>query len=206
MKQRARYSILIAVVCAGTVLWLASRTSPAGPKLPPTPPTVAVVDVHKLFTEYERSKSINTELKKKQDEAQAQLEQKLKQIEAKRAQLGNFRPDSKDYKDRNRELIQLHAELQSFKDISVYDAKNELRAMTETIYMEVIKAVEVFAKDAGYDLVIYRDEVKLEGDELPVLLDKIRQRKVIYASDSIDITEPVLQQLNQQYQLKSPKG
>lgn len=166
------------------------------------PTQLAVVDMEKVFNNYEKTKQINKQIAARQEEIKTQIRQKVERIEALKSELQNFHPDSKEFYEREKQLFKLSVELDSYKRISAEDMKREFKAATEQIYNEILDTIKTIAESEGYDIVLYLDTVTIEADSFPALLEKIRQRKVLYASKQIDITDKVLNHLNQQYRLK----
>jgi len=197
---------LLAALAAVIVLGWGGRNLSAEQKAAPRTARVAVVDFNKLFSDYNRSKDINQKLDQKQEEIKAQLNQKRDKIQALQAELDNLKPDSPEYQKRQDELVAQTVEFRSFGEVRKEQIVREMRQMTEEVYGDIVKACEVVANEAGYDLVLMRDDVEIQPkDEMRIVLDKIRQRKVIYAGKEIDITEAVMRYLNQSYRLKESR-
>ena len=203
MNRNFVYVIVTAGVCLFAGLLI--RSGQAANKVSPAPTRVAVVDMVKVFNDYERTKEVNKRLAKRQEEMKAKRKELIDKIEAVKAELENFQPDSKDYYERQKKLFKLSVELKSYTQVATEDIKREFRLMTEDIYKQIVDAVGDVARTTGYDLVLYLDAVKIRGDSFPALLEKIRQRKVIYSSKNIDITKSVLNYLNQKYKLENKK-
>ncbi len=204
MKKSTSFGLamgLVVMVFAGWQMHILG----AAEKPMPAPTRVVVVDTEKVFKEYQRRKEIDDRLTRQQQDLQAQRKQKVDRIEALKAELENFHPDSKDYYQRQKELLKLSIDLDSFTKMSAEDIKREFRVQTEDIYMEILKVVDQVARENGYDLVLYKDSTDIRGDTIQELLEKIRGCKVLYSTKQIDITDPVLDALNQAYKLKKSK-
>jgi len=204
--MKNKFGFVLACVVALTAVsgWLISSGHAADKNLP-APTRVAVVDIVKAFNDYNRTKEINEKLNKEQVELQNQRKAKVDRIEALKAQIDNLHPDSKDYYQREKELLELSIELKNFTDIKAEQIKREFQVLTEDIYKEMLKSIETVATDAGYDIVMYLDRMEIKGDTFPALLEKIRERKVLYAAKNTDITQNVLDLLNQNYKLRNKK-
>jgi len=201
MKQKWSYLVVTASACLIVVVWFWGSKSGAAPKARPGPTRVAVVNVYKVFNEYQRSKDMNRELTRLRDELQGQRKQMSDRVEALIAEIKNFKPDSKDYRERRRELMELQIKRKTHGQVGQEEIRQQMRIMTEEVYKEIISVVEAIAKETGYDLVLSRGVDQTKREEVPILL-----RKVLYASESIDLTEPVLQRLDQNYKLRQAGG
>lgn len=201
MKKNLNYALILVVGCALLAGWFVGAGHAADK---PTPLTakVAVIDIVKVFNEYQRTKEINERLNKEQVDLQNQRKLKIDRVDALKAQLDNLNPDSPDYYKRQKELLSLSIELKNFTDLTAESIKTEFRVHTEDIYKEMLKAIEAVAKEQGYDLVLYQDTMEIHGDSFPALLEKIRERKVLYSAKQIDLTQTVLDYINQTYKLR----
>lgn len=199
MRTRLVYALgIVFVVLLGWML----VSGEAQQSVSAAPTKVAVVDMVKLFNNYDRTKSVNERLAKRQNELKAERKKIVNKIEAMRAGLENFNPDSKDFYERQKKLFRLSVELKSLTQVGKEDIKREFRLSTERIYKEIVDVVAEVAKQSGYDLVLYLDAVQIQSDSFPTLLEKIRQRKVIYSAPHINITRQSLDYLNQKYKLR----
>jgi Skp family chaperone for outer membrane proteins len=193
--------IVAATLMVTTIMVAGSRAADKPAAAVPT--KVAVVDMSFVFDSYDRSKDEQQDLRKKQEEAEGKLKQMRDRVEALKAELENFNPDSKDYVKRHEELLKLTIEFDVYRRVQVENVATEMRVLYEEIYGEMITAVEAVAKEHGLDLVLYKDEVKiLKDDKLDIVRDKILQRKVLYSDKTVDLTDAVLQHLNQQFKIK----
>jgi len=193
--------IVAATLMVTTIMVAGSRAADKPAAAVPT--KVAVVDMSFVFDSYDRSKDEQQDLRKKQEEAEGKLKQMRDRVEALKAELENFNPDSKDYVKRHEELLKLTIEFDVYRRVQVENVATEMRVLYEEIYGEMIAAVEAVAKEHGLDLVLYKDEVKiLKDDKLDIVRDKILQRKVLYSDKTVDLTDAVLQHLNQQFKIK----
>ena len=204
--MKRTYGLILATALVVTALtgWQIG-SSQAAEKTSPLPTRTAVVDLVKVFNEYQRTKEINDRLTRQQQDLQTQRKEKIDRIEALKAELENFHPDSKDYYERQKELLKLSIELDSFTRVTAEEIKREFRVLTEDIYTQMLKAIEQVAQSSGYDMVFYMDKMNIQGDDFSALLEKIRERKVLYASPPYDITDNVLNYINQTYKLSQEK-
>lgn len=207
MERKRCYWILGAAAFGAAALFLASTPTPAQEKPSPAPTRVAVVDMSNVFDNYNRSKEAQNQLREFQQKVETKLKQMRDQIEALKAELDNFNPDSDDYLKRSEELLELTIKFDVSRRVESEKAARKMRTMCEEIYREITQAIQAAAEQSGYDLILYKDEVKIQKkDKLNVVREKILQRKVLYAHADIDLTEPVLRRLNQAYTLRDNRG
>jgi len=202
MKRDRLMVVAAGVAFAAAVLWMSGPQTTAQSSTGPDATKTAVVNVSKVFTEYERSKQANDQLRKHQEQIEAKLKDMRDRIEALQAELANFNPESKDYFERQEKLLNLTVEFDVYKKVRVEETAREMRQMTEEIYAEILATIEELAKEQGYDLVLFQEDIEIKSEKLAEVRDKIMQRKVLYASSQINLTDTVLNQLNQSFRLK----
>ena len=78
-------------------------------------------------------------------------------------------------------------------------AKREQYRHTKEMYQETLAAAEKVAKARGVQLVLFKESSDQAADNLEDLLQQMSRRKVLYSDPSLDVTEDVLRQLNQDY-------
>ena len=100
----------------------------------------------------------------------------------------------------------LTAEFQAFSKLADERLKREFRVWTEDIYQQLLDTVAQVAQQLGYDLVLYMDSVEIQKeDDFAAVLAKIRQRKVLYVRESIDITQQVLKTADDKFGISKAK-
>ena len=199
MRGRNVLLTIVGMIIAGVVI-LSPYQLAAKDATGPSATTVAVVDMDKLFKEFQQTKEFNDRLSTKQDKFRQEAKTKVDRIELLRAELENFNPGSKDYQQRDDQLLILATEFEAFNKLSGERLKREFREWTENIYQQLLDTVGQVAQQLGYDLVLYMDSVEIQqGDDFAAVLAKIRQRKVLYARESINITQQVLKTANDKF-------
>ena len=69
----------------------------------------------------------------------------------------------------------------------------------KTVYLEVQDAVTMYAEHYNYTLIMRFNRAKVEDAENPQEIIQSMNRPVVYYNDQDDLTEPILQYLNNQY-------
>lgn len=160
---------------------------------------VAVIDVVKAFNEYQRQKDLEAELQELKQKLQAEQEQRRGRIEAMQATLDAMDQDDPTYAEKMRELLAEQIELKNWVDLAQADMQREIGVWTARVYQEIIGAAEKVAAARGYDVVLSREPFKPAGIDPEAIRQQIRLRHVVYAVDRVDITDAVLEELNEAY-------
>jgi len=79
------------------------------------------------------------------------------------------------------------------------DLLREHRRYTKQLYEEILAVVAQVAKQRGIDVVLYVEREVVQTEDTRELLTMIERRKVLYASDQVDLTQTVLARLNEAY-------
>ncbi len=108
-------------------------------------------------------------------------------------------PASAEYLERLQEWINKRALYQAYSDGQKQVLEAEHQAWAETLYTKLLEEVEKIAQAEGVDLILNKDQSPLNTRKLSDLLEVIRGRKVLYSTAELDLTDKVLDSLNQRY-------
>ena len=160
---------------------------------------VAVVNVVKLFNEYQRQKDLTEEMRQKKAQLDAENQQRRGRIESLEATINVTDPSDPTYMDKTKQLLKEQIEFKNWFDLIQADMTREVGVWTARIYQEILQSVREVAEQDGYDLVLYIDEFQPTGVDPDMIREQIRSRKVIYARSTVDLTQRVLDKLNTQF-------
>jgi Skp family chaperone for outer membrane proteins len=161
------------------------------------PLRIGCVDIKRIFDNYHRThqleEQINTELEVRKRELQ-QLADDVTQL---RSQLRLMEPGATRSR-REKELV-IKQQLFEFHGNWLRD-ELRVRMMSHLLQIarEIFIAIQRYGEEQGYDLILqlHSDEFSATSeDELKL---KIRERHVLYANRSLDLTATILAKLNQQ--------
>jgi Skp family chaperone for outer membrane proteins len=178
-------------------------------------PTLGVVKIQEVFKDYQYAKDqeakIKASLKPQEDELVA-LQGKMKtRIEA----LKNnpmMRPNSKPWEIEMLEIKKMEVE---FKDMQQTFNRMRRKHMAEyyrTVYAHFQAAIKKYAEYYKYDLIITAPDTELtpetdNDEDSPVALqNEILMRRVQYISKYVDITGPIIELMNTEYQKNATAG
>ena len=197
MKRSAMLLLATAsVACVAVFLTVVSAQAPAaaGPR-----GTVAVCDVVTVFNKYKRAIDLSEEFQERAKKLAAQDKQKVQVIQEVEKVLDALKPGSKSYEEQLQKWEKLSVERATWRRLREQVNLREHRRMTEEMYTEILAMIETVAKERRYDLVLHLDNVGLASQTTTELLNKIAQRKCLYAAKSIDLTDVVLKRVNRRY-------
>jgi len=160
---------------------------------------VASIDVIKVFNEYQRQKDLTEELRSEQGKLQAENEQRRARIDSLQATLDAMSEADPTRTQKMREYFQEQIDYKNWYDLMQAELSREVAVWTIRVYKEILEGTAELAKKQGVDLVLYTDEYKPVSYDPEAIRQQIRERKVVYAGSTIDMTQPVLDTLNSRY-------
>ena len=184
----------------------------AAPALAPSPTLaqqagtvrVAVVDPGKVIEALKETQALQAKVKGEiatLDEQQRQKQQEVADLKARRDQLN---PDSPQYDQLNRDLLEKSISLQSWTTLNRADLERRQKVQIKVLYEKVEKAIGEIAKQQGIDLVLVQRTPVMPDTMDNLTMDQLRgilnAKEVLYANDAADLTGTVTAKLDQQYQ------
>lgn len=207
MMQKVTVLVLTALIILSG-LW-SYRISLAQPAVD-VPIKVAVVNVSQVLTECqenldrekitnERSRAIKAELARMESEANS-IRQELENV---------LKPGSEEYLKQMQTLFDRQALMKAYEQGQTQVFTTETQAWMETLYQKFLTEVEKVARAEGITLVLNKDDIDIPLKELKLtdLSAVIRNRKVLYHADSLDISAKVMENMDRAYnqeKIKSP--
>ena len=157
---------------------------------------IGVVDLVKVFNDFEQTKALNAELDRYKRQLADKQQKKEEQINVERETLQGFAPDSAEYRKRGQDLKKIMIEYQAEMTVEREILKDEHRRWIERTYDTIIKRIAEVAKRRSLQLVLTREELETGVDDATVLQRQILNRKVVYNDPGLDVTDEVLATLN----------
>jgi outer membrane protein len=164
------------------------------------PQKIAVLDTERVFLESEQFKKLREELLELKKSKQQKLEQLQQQKQALvtdvRDQQLEF--DSAEMVSKEEELIKLETSAKTYAAVAKQQvARRELEIQAE-MFQVVQKALDRFAETNGYSMVLNAHKLD-ESVENPNELTRTMLQTVTWHRNREDITDAVIQYLNQRY-------
>lgn len=199
MRISRTFVLVAAVMLAGAVMLGRSLAQEQPTTAPTGADRVGVCDIVQIFNQYARAADLNTALNEKGQALQAEDTKRGEAIDALTKELELLKEGSPEYEQRFNEAQRLTIERQAWVKFQESLVMRERHRLTLEMYEEVRKAVGEVAQQRGIDVVLYNVREPLKGETTQQLLQEMQDRKVLYSSDSADMTEVVLAKLNEAY-------
>jgi Skp family chaperone for outer membrane proteins len=191
--------VMTAVVVAAVTLTMGLRLQ--GQNAAAVATRVAVVNVDKVFNDLGERSKIEADINTRISDLQKWLQDQNKDIEAMKADLGILKPDTAEYNKKLDALTKAAISAKVESDFRQRQIEQEKAIQLENLYRKMIDAVERVAKNDGYDLVLFKDNIpeSLRGANQQQIDQILQVRKCLYAAPQLDLTDRVKTMLNNDY-------
>lgn len=188
-------------VIAAALFLVALAGAGAGTAMRAQPTAVAVVDLSVLSNQLNERTKIESDLQARQEDLQRQQEERKNQINRLQQDLAVLAPGTSAYQQKEQELQKAVLEFQVWSNFESQRLNRERGIQKENLYRKVLDAVAKVAQANGYDLVLFKEgKPDFNYENLQQLDALIHMRKVLYASESVDITSQVIDRMNNEFQ------
>lgn len=141
---------------------------------------IGVVNVEKIYADYEKAKSVRDEIQSKRKEKQDELSKKQSELKKLKEEYdqkkGKLKGEEKEKYEKK--INDLTAEINTFVNLTNRQLIDENRKKTQELLNDIAKVIQDYASKNGYDLII-------DKKSLP------------YFNPSFDISEEIIKILNQ---------
>ncbi|HWL06806.1 MAG TPA: OmpH family outer membrane protein [Planctomicrobium sp.] len=198
-----KYSPLVVAVATVGLFVAQANVRAADPA--PAPHQIGLIDMAHIFKNYEKFKDQTTGLQKAAEEAEAKAQSMMEQGKQGQEQLKNLQVGTPEYTRIESELIKLKTELETFRQVEQQKIVRQQAEVYKTIYLEVQDLVNRYAGHYKYTLVIRFNRGDVADAGNPNAIIQNMNRQVVYYQPQDDITEPILNHLNDQYRKTAKK-
>jgi len=188
-------TLLLITAILGLVLGAAANMDRQG-----KPTAMAVVDIQDVFNGCKEKTTIDADVTQAIEKLNQEIEDGKLQIRQLQADLELLRAGEPAYEQKRQQIGKRLVELKVAEEFGKQRIGREQMIRYESLYRTMRSTCAEVAKAGGYDLVLYRESKKLQYQNFAQLVNQIAGRKVLYASEQLDITDPVLLKMNTQWQ------
>lgn len=190
-------NLVAAIVAVGAIWALAAQMSGAQPKASSAGGTrVAVVDLVKVFNDFDQTKAVNEKMKEYRDKLAQEADRKMAEIKAEEDALEKMNPTSPDRQARMQKVKRMRLEYNVWESLEKDFVSDQYVAWVKKTYQAVTDGISDVARKQGVQLVLTQEQVDTTVSKPEVLLQQILNRKVVFADDSVDLSAEVLATLN----------
>lgn len=165
------------------------------------PPIVAVVDLERIVNNLDELTARQADLNNWITERQSAFDRVKQQFESARQKLEILPIGSDDAEQAREDLLRLQIELKLQQELSQEGVDQRKAIVHRDLFNKVSDAVERLARKNSYHLVLSNDS------EPPLILGtesqvqrQIAGRRVLFADGALDITDELLQMMNNEWQ------
>ena len=190
---------IAAFLAVGVTLGGAINHLTAQAKEPPPAARVAVVDISRVFRNYQKTLDYHDQQRAESQRLQAENDAKLAAIEKATNVLADMKTGTADYEKQEELIDQLTLQHRNWQATLAARQQRLMLQRTREMYDDIVKATAVIAQKQGCNLVMTREPADITMRSMEEFLDQLSRRKVLYVADNLDITGDVLQHLNEMY-------
>lgn len=171
--------------------------------------TIGTVELQRLMDNLKELQNANAVIKTRVDGYKAQMKQISDRAKAIDDELKNTIPqnDARARAEKNAELFELRSLVEARENTFSRLLDMEQGDIIRGIYNKALQSAEALAKREGYDMVILNDTVLGFSGELAdkrlgmrEVTEIIRSRKLVYSNPSVDVTDRLIQIMNNEYE------
>ena len=179
------------------VLAMGYEYSQAQPKGDTTSSKVGTVSILKVFRNCKRIAAHRSKLITEQSRIRAEFEKLATQLRAEEDGLRALKPDSSDYMEQRKEIINKRASLEAQQEFNKEQIVLKEYKLSKEIYQDILRTTSELAEEKGLDLVLEKDEIDNFALSVNEIDQTIRTHKVLYNGGCVDITDEVLARLDE---------
>ena len=167
---------------------------------------VAIASPARIFNEMQETKDLKAKMETERKTLEGTEKEKRDKLNALKADRDALKPDSPQYHERNKELVQAAIEFEVWGKMMQAEVQRNQKQQMKHLYDLIEVAVGEVAKQKGIDLVIADQRADMPENLESVNVDQLRaiinQRDVLYSVPKVDITNDVIASLDAAYKGK----
>lgn len=207
LAARWPFLILTGVLIFVGAAYSQGQTNQASPVAAGGSPKMAVVDLVRIFNECAQILDLNEMIRQKNEDYSKEANQRRRTIEDKQTELSAFKPGNPDFETRKKNLIRMNIEANVWLKVAEQEVEQLKFDWTRVVYEKAMQAVTEISKERSFDLVLQKTEFKPFDIEqnIQTLRRLIQDRTVLHNSADLDISDMVIQRMNNAYKSSGGK-
>lgn len=192
-----QFAAVAALLGATCLLNLASGDGRTGAK----PMKIALIDMDHVLVNYKKSDELTAEMREAYKAVEAQGKALIGEANSLKTELksGTFDEESSEFEKRENRLFHINSQLKVLEAQTKSNMQKQHVSVVQAVYQDVQQAVERFAAQNGYTLILKINRDTHEGKDSQQI-QKTLSQQIVFHQGAEDITDPVLSLLNQEFE------
>jgi len=166
---------------------------------------IGAVDVQTVFDALQEKNQIEADLKTKIEDLNREEQDRKSRLQSLQTDLEILAPGTGAFNDKREQLEQEVIELQVWRQIQNQQVARGRSVHIERLYRKVLDAIGRLAESNNMDMVLFREKpVDFTGTKPEALNTLIQMRKVLWVADQLDLTDQVIQMMNNEFENVRP--
>lgn len=192
--------LMVLFVAAGLLTLSLFVGAQAGALLKGRPTAVCVIDVEKVFNSLSEKAQIEADLNTKQEKLMQERTDREKELRDMKKDLEVLNATHPAFKQKQDDLEKKVFDLQAWAQWQTNAMSRENRLQITGLYNKITSSAGKVARDNGYDVVLFKEPAAdFVGIPAEKLSDALRSRKVLWTAEDLDVTEQVIQAMNNEF-------
>lgn len=197
-------SVVALACCIGLTAPVMGQTQPAASASAAAGPVkIGLVDMARVFKEYNKFEDMRASLKAEMEVALAQAKKIAADAEKVKEELKLLKQGSADYIKRESDLAQLSSDFETKRKLANVQYQRKEAEIFQDIYVDAVGVIKLYAEHFKYSMVMRFNSAELDKTN-PSSLANGLNKLVIYHRPQDDITDAVIDYLNRKYTPVNP--
>jgi Skp family chaperone for outer membrane proteins len=188
--------------CIGLTAPAIGQTQPAA-AAPAAPVKIGLVDMARVFKEYNKFEDMRASLKAEMETALAEAKSIAAKAEKVKEELKLLRAGSAEYIKREADLAQLSSDFETKRKLANVQYQRKEAEIFQDIYVDSVGVIKLYAEHFKFSMVMRFNSAELDKTN-PSSLANGLNKLVIYHRPQDDITDAVIDYLNRKYTPTKP--
>lgn len=200
MRRCAFFLIGLVFLTSGAILWAEDPETKVETKVETKPRgtlKIGVINMTKVFSEYQKRADGRVELEKQRSEMQAEIKKKEKKLQKLEQELEILSGEERLKKQA--EYKEKAASYKAYFKVNSGELHRRQCDLWKSIYNEIITEVKRSAEQEGYDIVLKIDDGPVSGSSLENIQLNVDIKKILFHSPKVDMTDGIINVLNEKY-------
>ena len=195
-------SVVALACCIGLTAPAMGQTQPAA-AAPAGPVKIGLVDMARVFKEYNKFEDMRASLKAEMETALAEAKAIAAKAEKVKEELKLLKAGSPEYIKRESDLAQLSSDFETKRKLANVQYQRKEAEIFQDIYVDSVGVIKLYAEHFKYSMVMRFNSAELDKTN-PSSLANGLNKLVIYHRPQDDITDAVIDYLNRKYTPTKP--